>query len=88
MEWKRWGQKCYPLNVGKCQAYLFSKPCGHKIFEHEIILLLDKKQPIGTLYHLNTLFWLDNLAVWVQKYHSPKFLWAWGLFMHVNTALK
>jgi len=87
MEWKRWGQKCYPLNVGKFQAYLFSKPCSHKIFEHESILLLDKKQPIGTLYQINTLFWLDNLAVWVQKI-SQNFYEQWGLFMHGNTALK
>ena len=42
-----------------------TRPHCHKTFEHEIVLILE--QPIRTLYHINSLFWLDNCGVWIQK---------------------
>jgi hypothetical protein len=39
------------------------KPYSLKTCEDEIVLELDKKQPIRTMYQINTLFWLDTFKV-------------------------
>ena len=36
------------------------------LFEYEFVLV-HEKQPIRTLYQINTLFWLDNFGIWVEK---------------------
>jgi len=39
-------------------------------FEYQFVHVLKKKQPIRTMYYINTLFWLDNFGVRIRKSHS------------------
>jgi hypothetical protein len=45
------------INIGLSWSY------GNKTFEHEFVLILEKKQPIRRVHQTNTLFWLDNFGL-------------------------